>query len=284
MGFVKMPSAVRRESLAAALALLSACAAGPQVAEPTAVVEDLVYTQAMVTLPTRPGVQMRILTVQPEGKSKGILILFPGGNGAGHFKQGGRGFALSNNFLVRSSYLFALEGFTAAILDVPSDRPSGISDGFRTSPEHLRDLRAVLRFFADIYRQPIYLVGTSRGTLSAAYAAAALSDAEVAGVVLTATYEHIEGLPLERIRFPALFVHHRDDGCGVTAYAKARDLFRRLAASRQKEFITVIGGSAPVSKPCEAQSYHGFLGKEAEVVKTITDWLSGKSVFLTIGP
>lgn len=271
-------------TIAMILTLLSGCAAAPQLSEPSAVLEEVTYTEAMITLSTRPGVQQRILMIQPEGKSKGILILFPGGDGAGHFKEGDRGFRLSNNFLVRSSHLFALEGFTSAIIDVPSDRASGMSDGFRTSPEHLREIRAVVSFFAETYRQPVYLVGTSRGTLSAAYVATALDGESVAGVVLTGTYEQIRSLPLERIRYPLLFVHHRDDGCRITPYAGARDLFRRATASRKKDFVTVIGGNPPLSMPCEALSTHGFLGKENEVVKTITDWLSGKPIFVTIGP
>jgi dienelactone hydrolase len=271
-------------TIAMILTLLSGCAAAPQLSEPSAVLEEVTYTEAMITLSTRPGVQQRILMIQPEGKSKGILILFPGGDGAGHFKEGDRGFRLSNNFLVRSSHLFALEGFTSAIIDVPSDRASGMSDGFRTSPEHLREIRAVVSFFAETYRQPVYLVGTSRGTLSAAYVATALDGESVAGVVLTGTYEQIGSLPLERIRYPLLFVHHRDDGCRITPYAGARDLFRRATASRKKDFVTVIGGNPPLSMPCEALSTHGFLGKENEVVKTITDWLSGKPIFVTIGP
>ncbi len=278
--------AIRRKAVPAAfvLALLSGCAAAPQLPEPSAVLEEITYTEAMVTLSTRPGVQQRILMIQPEGKSQGILILFPGGDGAGHFRETARGFHLSNNFLVRSSHLFAREGFTAAILDVPSDRASGMSDDFRTSPEHLREMRAIVRILAETYRQPVYFVGTSRGTLSAAYVATALEDATVRAVVLTGAYEQIGSLPLERIRYPVLFVHHRDDGCRITPYAGARSLFQRVTASRKKDFVTVIGSDPPVSKPCEALSYHGFLGKENEVAKAITDWLSGKPIFATIGP
>lgn len=277
-------TALSKGAALVALALLSGCAGGLQPPQPSVTLEETVYTQAVVTVPTRPGVQQRLLMIQPEGKSKGILILFPGGDGAGHFKESDRGFQLSNNFLVRSSHLFALEGFTAAILDAPSDRPSGMSDGFRTSPEHLRDVRAVVNFFAQNYRQPLFLVGTSRGTLSAAYVATALEEASVGGVVLTSTYEQIGSLPLERIRYPLLFVHHREDGCQVTPYGKARDLYQRMISNKKKDFVTVIGGDRPQSKPCEALSYHGFLGKENEVVRAIADWLSGKAIFATIGP
>lgn len=264
--------------------LLSGCFPSTQATQQAALPEESVLTQAVVTLATRPGVRQRILMIQPEGKSKGILILFPGGNGAGHFQESDRGFRLSNNFLVRSSHLFALEGFTAAIMDAPSDRPEGMSDGFRTSPEHLREMRAVVSFFAEKYPQPLFLIGTSRGTLSAAYLATALQEEGVRGIVLTSSYEQVGSLPLERIRYPLLFVHHRDDACEITAYAKTRELYERALSSAKKDFVTVTGGDRPVSKPCEALSYHGFLGKEHEVIKAIADWMSGKSINSTIGP
>ena len=72
---------IRGQALTAVvvLALLSGCSAAPQLSEPSAVLEEITYTEAMITLATRPGVQQRILMIQPEGKSKGILILFPSG-------------------------------------------------------------------------------------------------------------------------------------------------------------------------------------------------------------
>lgn len=117
--------------------LLSGCAVRPGPGHQFELLEGPVVTQAIITLPTRPGVQQRVLIVQAEGESKGTLVLFPGGNGAGHFQESGRGVRLSANFLVRSSELFAQEGFTAAIVDTPSDLASGMSDGSRTSPQHL---------------------------------------------------------------------------------------------------------------------------------------------------
>jgi hypothetical protein len=66
---------------------------------------------------------------------------------------------------------------------------------------------------------------------------------------------------------PLLLVHHVGDQCFTTPYSDAARL------SEKYPLITVFGGSAPQSGPCEAHSQHGFLGKEAETVEQIVNWM-----------
>jgi hypothetical protein len=40
--------------------------------------------------------------------------------------------------------------------------------------------------------------------------------------------------------------------------------------------VTVFGGAAPRSGPCDAFSQHGFLGKESETVEEIVNWMLKK--------
>src|SRR5205807_8899969 len=112
------------------------------------------------------------------------LVLFPGSDGLVDYREkGGRVVHRGRNFLVRSGELFAGDGFVAAVLDVPSDQSTGMSDAFRTGAEHTEDVGAVID---DLRKRfpgaQVVLVGTSRGTLSAAYAARALGK-KIAGVV-----------------------------------------------------------------------------------------------------
>ena len=101
------------------------------------------------------------------------------------FRQGS-GIRFSGNFLVRSSALFADAGFITAIVDSPSDRPEGplggrdggMTDDFRQSSMHLTDIRAVVDFLVDEGAREIYLIGTSRGTLSVAYLATVIDEHE----------------------------------------------------------------------------------------------------------
>ena len=245
----------------------------------------------IMQLTTRPGVTVKILIRTPDSPSKGTLLLFPGGGGANHFSERGGKVRLGNNFLVRASDLFVERGFGVAIVDVPSDQASGMSDQFRTSKEHTEDIQKLLGQLEPKLPKPIYLVGTSRGTLSAAHLAISFKEQRLGGVVLTSSIGASKGggmslfnLPLEEITLPVLFVHHREDGCWASRFNDALQLQKRITGSPRSQFIEVLGGDPARSGPCEALSLHGYLGKEREVVTAITDWIQGKPAADRIGP
>jgi alpha/beta superfamily hydrolase len=165
------------------------------------------------------------------------------------------------------------------VVDAPSDRqgPQGMSDEFRLGPDHLADMRAVL---ADVKKRfpddRVFLVGTSRGTISAAALAAKLGG-EVQGAILTSTVtqrdrdgQALSTFNFASIKLPVLLVHHRDDGCKPSAYWAVE----RLAKSWP--LISVSGGDPPQSGPCDPQSPHGFFGRDAAVAKAMKDWMMGR--------
>ncbi|MDD2855688.1 MAG: hypothetical protein PHU01_09170, partial [Desulfuromonadaceae bacterium] len=121
------------------------------------------------TIPTRPGVTLEFLAMTPE-KRAGLdaLILFPGGNGAGAFKVTDNGVVSGWNFLVRSSDLFVENGLSLFTVSPPSDHNTGMSTGFRESSEHAEDILYLTDYLERSGYDRIFLVGNSRGTLSAA--------------------------------------------------------------------------------------------------------------------
>ncbi len=240
--------------------------------------EGVDFTWQLEKLPTRPEVEQPVLIAQPKGKTRGAVILFPGGGGAYPFRKSGDRFYLSKNFLVRSAHLFAGAGYAAAIVKAPSDNSGGMSNSFRMSPAHLHDISVVVSFLDERGYEPIFLIGTSRGTLSVAYLATAMKDDRIKGIVLTSSMYAIGELPLATITYPILFVHHEYDGCRGTPYDSARRHYEMVSSSTRKDFVTVLGGSPPISKPCQPMSEHGFLGIEAKVVQAITNWLQGNPV------
>ena len=169
-------------------------------------------------------------------------------------------------------------------MDAPSDYQSrgGMSDEFRLGADHLTDISAVV---ADLGKRfpgtPIFLVGTSRGTISAAAVGAKLNT-QIAGVVLTSTLfrqssgrSGESGPGLSRfdfgtIKVPVLFVHHVSDQCGVTPYGDAARLVDKYP------LVSVLGGRPPQSGACDALSAHGFFGKESETVEEIVNWMLKK--------
>ncbi len=235
--------------------------------------------QEIVTLSTRDGATQSFLLTAPAGdKPAAAAILLPGGPGLIRLRsEGGRIRFGEGNFLVRSRQLFVERGIVAAVLDSPSDQPQGMDDGFRLGNKHAADIRRVAE---DLTRRfpgtPVFLVGTSRGTVSAAAAGRALGES-VAGVVLTSSLfiggrngPGLSGFDFKTIRAPLLFVHHAEDECRFTPYRNAKTLAAQFA------LITVSGGDPARSNPCEPFSAHGFLGKEPETVEAMVNWMLKK--------
>jgi pimeloyl-ACP methyl ester carboxylesterase len=230
----------------------------------------------IVILSTRGDFSQSYLLSAPEaGKARAVAILFPGGPGKVDLeRETARTLLDRGNFLVRTRRLLAAGGIVAAVMDTPSDQPSGMDDRFRLGAAHAADIEKVVADLKKRFsRLPVYLVGTSRGTVSAAAAGARLGK-EIDGVVLTATLflanrrnPGLSGFDFSSIPAPLLFVHHVDDGCDVTPYSSARRLADRYP------LVSVSGGPPTQSKPCEAMSAHGFLGREAETVDAIARWM-----------
>ena len=243
--------------------------------------------QTVWTIDTRPGVSMRLAVLLPEMLAKGVLIMFPGGDGANHFHERDGGIRLGSNFLVRTSPQFVQRGFAVAIVDVPSDQRGGMSDAFRASPQHSAEIERAIGALSADGPQPTYLIGTSRGTMSVASLAGRLADERVKGIVLTSSMGGAHGLrslPLDRITVPVLVVHHRDDACRASPYPYAAQMTTLITHSPRVSLVEVRGGRASGADPCEPLSAHGFMGIEPQVVEVIAAWISGFSVPARIGP
>jgi alpha/beta superfamily hydrolase len=232
----------------------------------------------IVTLGTRGEVRQSFLLATTGGhRSSVVALMFPGGPGVVGLPADVNQLERGTKFLVRTRDLFRDDEVAVAIVDAPSDREGGMYDDFRSGHEHLQDVRAVV---AELKRRfpgaRVFLVGTSRGTVSAAHLARALG-AEIDGVVLASTVlsggrsnPGLRDFDFGTIPAPILFVHHARDGCPVCPYAPVSQLSRRYP------LVTVKGGRAAESDECEPLSPHGYLGKEAETVLAIKSWMLGR--------
>lgn len=231
--------------------------------------------EELVSLTTRDAVTQSFLLAAPAaGKPAAVAVLFAGGEGNLNLPRlQGRTLLQRGNFLVRSRQLFLSRGIATALIDTPSDQPDGMDDLFRLGEAHSGDIAAVVAHLKAWHPGiPVYLVGTSRGTVSAA--AGARLDVEVSGVVLTATLFNatrrgpgLSGFEFATIRSPVLFVHHVADACAATPYGRAK----QLAASYP--LVSVDGGKSARSGPCQALSPHGFFGREESTVDAIVTWM-----------
>jgi acetyl esterase/lipase len=239
--------------------------------------------EKVVDIPTRPHVTERLLVLAPKNSPKAAVILLAGGHGGLQISDDGSFSWGKGNFLVRSRRLFADQGLLVVVVDAPSDRlrPPYLS-GFRGTAKHVMDLKAVIAWVRKKADVPVWLVGTSRGTESAAYTATYLTGRDGPdGVVLTSTILTdskefpVTSLQLDRVQIPVLIVHHVDDGCRHCSYAQISRLMDALVNTPRKQLIPVQGGQSQ-GDPCEAWSHHGFNGIEPEVVKKIAAWMLQK--------
>jgi len=207
--------------------------------------------------------------------AKATLILLPGGNAdTGKIVQGRPN---SQNFLNRSKDIFQSEGFNVVVMFRPTDL-TDLDTEYRVSKQHVQEIRQIIRFAKNEFNQPVWLVGTSRGTVSATASAVESGDAEIAGVVLSSSItakknQGLTTLDISKIKVPVLVVHHQNDECRICNPEDAAQITKGLTNSPISKFVLVNGGYGPIGNPCEAKHWHGFINYEKETVKLISSWI-----------
>lgn len=254
--------------------------AAPAVAAPPRA--SALPPEQAVTIPVRGEVTESFYLTLPAAPPKAILILFPGGGGAIDVREPVPSPERAGNFLARSRALLAERGFVVATLDAPSDSADGMPEHFRVSATHAEDVGKVAAWLKARYKLPVWLVGTSRGTLSAANGTLRLG-AEIDGLVLTSTVTRasrqgpfsVLAMELDKITQPTLVMSQAADGCSRSPAVDGPKLTEKIGASR-KAFVELTGGGEPQSPPCEGRSHHGFIGQEDEAVGVVVGFVAGE--------
>jgi hypothetical protein len=251
----------------------------------------------VVTIETRGGTTTRYALAYPQPApaqgGRAALVLLVGGGGHLNLDDKGCARALTGNSLVRSLPHFHGAGFVTALVDAPSDHPGedGLA-GFRVTAEHASDLGKVIADVRARASTPVWLVGTSRGAISAVNAAARLSGPSAPdGLVLTSALmsgfhgsqkpwlaHTVFDLPLEAIRLPILVVGHAEDKC-IRSPANLMDKITARTNGAREQVFTVTGGPGRPGRPsidaCEGRAPHGFVEQEAEVAAGIARFIGG---------
>jgi hypothetical protein len=156
-----------------------------------------------------------------------------------------------------------------------------MSVAFRESDDHVSDVVGVIEWARAKWGKPVWLVGTSRGTQSAAYVAASTLGTRDSpdGVVLSSSIlarsRRDPGTPvqergIDKLRVPVLVVHHEGDPCPICAPSLLREL--RLPAQGK---LVMESGGVSTGEPCEPFSHHGYNGIEGAVVADISAFITG---------
>ncbi len=241
----------------------------------------------LVSLETPRGAKQAFILIAPD-KPIASVILFAGGPGALNLTGASSMGWGEGNFLVRTRDKFAARGLMVAVIDAPSDRRNGMNAIFRMSDNHAADIGVVAAYLKKQAPVPVWLVGTSMGTFSAAEGAIA---GKADGLVLTSTITHsnprwdiakrqpdaVADMALDRITVPALIVANGEDSCAQSPPSGATKLKRALTHAAKVDVVMLSGGLPPRSEPCEAKSRHGYFGIEDKAVGAIADFIKANS-------
>jgi hypothetical protein len=219
---------------------------------------------------------------RPPHRARASVVLMTGGNGLLSLDATGTIINATGNFLIRSADLFLRHGLNVMMADATPAHPAGLTQAFRLSAAHAAELQGFINAALNRWGAPVWVVGTSNGSISTVTAAGfqpALSG--LSGVILTSPVtaltpanQPILNLYASRITVPALVVWHADDHCTFSPPAGSAALFA-LIPSPRKDSHAFAHGHSVATDPCDGFSEHGYAGIEAQVVERIAEFIHG---------
>jgi hypothetical protein len=191
---------------------------------------------------------------------------------------------LNGNFLIRSRRFLADESIATLIVDCHSESGDYCSAAYQSSQDRQQHVQKLIDAVKGQYPSlnEVWLIGTSMGTISSAFLptydpksyAGAIHTASITEPWAQGSYRELANFDYRQSGIPQIFVHHRDDPCGLTTYSGAKKISEKFGFA----LITVLGGSGFQGGACQAQTEHGFKGIEPQTMRAIANILkSGKS-------
>lgn len=232
-------------------------------------------SQHTIELLLRDGVHQRVLYLAPK-KPVGAVVMLPGGAGNLGLEEDGD-IRHSNNFVVRTRELWVQRGYAVVI---PDTIERANLRGDRSSPQYAELVVELARFARSQASVPVFLLGTSQGSIAAMNGAANAPPGLVSGVILTESVSRLGGsgetvfsAAPENVRIPALIVANRDDQCDVAPPGDAPRIAAALKNSPDVHIEFVSGGIVKSRKSCGSLTPHGYYRIEAKVVEIIAHWM-----------
>jgi hypothetical protein len=258
--------------------LAGACAFGILTAAQNAAAQppESAAPETVLNVPVGAHELQRILCVEP-ARASGAIVMMPGGSGEVGLEPSAD-LRHNQNFVIRTRSLWAARGYVVIIPDA-LDRQD--LRGLRASPEYAAVVDALVEFaHTRISGGPVFLLGTSQGSIAAMNGAAHARPGQLAGVVLTesvsrpgASHETVFDADPAGVRIPALVVANRDDACNVAPPSDAPRIASSMGNSPAVRVLYVSGGISRAARACAALTPHGYYGIEQQVVAQIAEWM-----------
>ncbi len=221
---------------------------------------------------TRGGKHVAVKWIGDSKDENGPLIIAING---GHGK-----WSLQDSHITPSRVgviLAGMKNYRVLSLDMPDDEyMKGEAGGkgsevYRLSRYQIDDIKSVLSA-VNKNNSPVYILTTSKSTITGINAAG--SDIpNLKGVILTAVSADLSKLaPFAKVK--TLWIHHKNDKCfnvGIDAIKKVS------LAAKNSVFVEVANEANVSGAECSMTNYHGFVGRDMDIAKTIDLWIDNKN-------
>jgi hypothetical protein len=176
----------------------------------------------------------------------------------------------ARNFVVRSSGLWRQRGYGVVLADAINHQSLR---GQRSSAAYADVTREIVSFAREIAHVPVWLLGTSQGSIAAMNAASHARRTLVSGLILTesvsvpgGSHETVFDPHPDNVRIPALVVANRDDQCKVAPPFMAGDpvVLKVVPTTTQGECVVGDTMTVPGKNACfsGAQDVHEATGRD----------------------
>jgi pimeloyl-ACP methyl ester carboxylesterase len=206
--------------------------------------------------------------------------MMPGGSGEVDIERN-TDLRHDENFVVRTRFLWTARGYAVVIPDALDHENMR---GLRSSPEYAAVVDTLVEFaHTRVANEPVFLLGTSQGSIAAMNGAAHARPGQLAGLVLTESVSRLGGshetvfdADPAGVRVSALVVANREDTCDVAPPGDAPKIAGAMSNSPGVKVLYVSGGTARSHKACGSLTPHGYYGIEQSVVTQIADWMQSR--------
>jgi hypothetical protein len=226
-------------------------------------------------LPLQGGGFQRVLYSPARRDTKGIIVMFPGGTGEIDIEKSGR-VKNAKNFVVRSDDLWRERGYGIVLVDALEHQSMR---GQRSSTAYADLTKRIIEFARRQANVPVWVLGTSQGSIAAMNAASHAGVTQIAGLILTesvsilgGSHETVFDAHPEDVHVPSLVVANVDDRCNVAPPSMAQSIAQAIRHA-PTTVLTVSGGEQRSRDDCASLSPHGYYGIEEKVVDNIVDWM-----------
>lgn len=266
---------MRTRLLISPIALLLACS-GPAEARFAAATSTAPTADQVIDLPLGGGQTQRVLYDAP-AHPRATLVMLPGGTGDVGVRGDGD-LRHDDNFVVRTRSAWVAQGYAVLIPDTVDQTNLR---GLRSSPAYGQLVDSLADYAHARVRGPVFLIGTSQGTIAAMNGAAHARRGLISGVVLTESVsvpgrlssETVFDADPQAVHVPALVIANHDDTCDVAPPGMVSRIASAMVGSPDVRVQTVSGGNQMSKSACGSLSPHGYYGIEGSVVREISGWI-----------